>query len=413
MAFTVTNIIYKSNGDLIGWGNCNNGQLGIGDVDCINDKKFVMLSYFSSKYITKPILIMHDEEITQIKCGAYHTIIYKSNGDLVGFGKNDQGQLGIDNMECVYTPTLIINDKNIKKIYCGAYYTIVYKYNGDFLYMGRHVPFIDNCSNKTNNKPVLLFNDTEIKKIICSGYYFIIYRNNGQVVVRHQYKYRTHHAFVPFILTTDMDIKTIKCGAYNTLIYKNNGDLFIFGDKLEALNIDSNLIQKLFLHDPKIDKIMCGGLHHIIKKGDDYLSFGLNNDGQLGLVEDTMNKYKPTLLINSNDILKIISGYHYSMIYKNNGDLIGFGNNNYGQLLGHTYSKNLNHKLLMNEPDIISINGKKINIKWNKQLFNKLNIKIKQQILTFMMVKHIYNKLYGIYIVPYMRDCIINLFINK
>ena len=69
-----------------------------------------------------------------------------------------------------------------------------------------------------------------------------------------------------------------------------------------------------------------------------------------------------------------------------------------------------------NRPGII-LASKGVNVILNPSAsnfsFNKLNIKIKQQILTFMMVKHIYNKLYGIYIVPYMRDCIINLFINK
>ena len=398
MAFTVSNIIYKSNGDLIGWGNNEYGQLGI------NNKP-------GTNVIDVPTLIMQDKDIIQIACGGYHTIIYKSNGDVIGFGRNDYNQLGIELSTIKYIPKLIINDTNIKKIYCGGYFTILYKYNGDFLYMGPIAVF-----NTYTTKPLLLFNDKEIKKIVCGGYNFIIYKNNGQVInYTHYSVHSSANIYTPFILTTDMNIKTIKCREHCTLLYKNNGELYEFNNSSASLlNTEPRLNNYvLVMHNLNIDKILPGGNHTIIKNNNNYLSFGKNNYGQLGLGHHgDAYTHIPTFLITCDDIIKIIPGYYHNIIYKNNGDLFGFGNNNYKQL---GINKNCINKptFLMNEPDIILINGKKINIKWNKQLFNKLNIKIKQQILTFMMVKHIYNKLYGIYIVPYMRDCIINLFINK
>ena len=67
----------------------------------------------------------------------------KDNGDVLVFGDNECGQLGLGNDKDINTPTLLINDKNIRNIICEEYhprlpkvtqgyvtyvtYTIIYK----------------------------------------------------------------------------------------------------------------------------------------------------------------------------------------------------------------------------------------------------------------------------------------------
>ena len=51
-----------------------------------------------------------------------YTIIYRDNGDILVFGDNKWGQLGLGHDEDINTPTLLINDKNIRNIICGEYY---------------------------------------------------------------------------------------------------------------------------------------------------------------------------------------------------------------------------------------------------------------------------------------------------
>ena len=62
--------------------------------------------------------------------------IYNLNGDVLVFGYNDHGQLGLGHNNDVNIPTLLMNDKTIKNIICGGYHTIIYKDNGDILVFG-------------------------------------------------------------------------------------------------------------------------------------------------------------------------------------------------------------------------------------------------------------------------------------
>ena len=41
------------------------------------------------------------------------------NGDVLVFGSNYSGQLGLDNYTNINTPILLMNDKSIKNIICG------------------------------------------------------------------------------------------------------------------------------------------------------------------------------------------------------------------------------------------------------------------------------------------------------
>ena len=53
---------------------------------------------------------MTDKNIKNIICGTYHTIIYKDNGDVLIFGDNEYGQLGLGHYHDINTPTLLINN---------------------------------------------------------------------------------------------------------------------------------------------------------------------------------------------------------------------------------------------------------------------------------------------------------------
>ena len=45
----------------------------------------------------KPVLLMKDDQIKQICCGCFHSLIYKKNGELLVFCRHDDGQLGLGN----------------------------------------------------------------------------------------------------------------------------------------------------------------------------------------------------------------------------------------------------------------------------------------------------------------------------
>ena len=89
----------------------------------------------------------------------------------------------------------------------------------------------------------------------------------------------------------------------------------------------------------------------------------LTYDGQLGLGHND-NINVPTLLMNDKTIKNIICGTYHTIIYKDNGDILVFGDNDEGQL-GLDHYENINiPTLLTNNLYIKSINGIEI-IHWS------------------------------------------------
>ena len=72
--------------------------------------------------------VMKDENISQICCQYYGSMILRTNGDVLVFGCNDDRELGMDTKgENISQPNLLTNDKDIQRIHCGGYFTLIEK----------------------------------------------------------------------------------------------------------------------------------------------------------------------------------------------------------------------------------------------------------------------------------------------
>ena len=89
----------------------------------------------------------------------------------------------------------------------------------------------------------------------------------------------------------------------------------------------------------------------LYKVNGDLFVWGNNQYGQLGL-GDYLYRDKPVLLMNDLRIKKIIKSINFTMLYKTNGDLFVFGSNTFGNLgLGDFYHRDI-PVLLMNDINI-------------------------------------------------------------
>ena len=100
----MNNFIYNLNGDILVFGHNGYDQLGLGH----------------TKHVNTPTLLMNNKAIKNIICGRHHTIIYinsitlgKDNDDVLVFGYNGYGQLGLGHDNNINKPTLLMNDKTI------------------------------------------------------------------------------------------------------------------------------------------------------------------------------------------------------------------------------------------------------------------------------------------------------------
>jgi RCC1 and BTB domain-containing protein len=111
-------VILCSDGSLFSCGRNDSGQLGHGDTV---DKK------------TPQAVLSAPKNIVSISCGQFHTVACTSQGIVYACGKNDYGQLGLDG-----TPSLKFFTKipmpsdldNVAQVCCGYYHTLVLSTNG-------------------------------------------------------------------------------------------------------------------------------------------------------------------------------------------------------------------------------------------------------------------------------------------
>ena len=250
-----------------------------------------------------------------------HTLILKNDGTLWGCGRNDYGQLGLNDTKGRTTFTIIgINTNDIKSVYCGYTHTLILKNNGTLWGCGR------------NDYGQLGLGDTSNRNT------FTQITNNAN------------------------DIKSVYCGHDYTIILKNDGTLWGCGyNGYSQLGLgdttDRTIFTQITINVDNIKSVYCGGNHTIVLKNDDTLwGCGLNDEGQLGLGDKNRRTTFTKIGTNTSNIKSIYCGYEHTLILKNDGTLWGCGANDYGQLgLGNVPSKSTFIQIITNTDDIKSV----------------------------------------------------------
>ena len=111
--------ILKNDGSLWATGYNEYGQLGINT---------------STEYIKIFIQVTANinNDVKQVACGQYHTFILKNDGSIWGCGHNDYGRLGLGDttQRTTFTQVTININNDVKQIACGQYHTIILKNDG-------------------------------------------------------------------------------------------------------------------------------------------------------------------------------------------------------------------------------------------------------------------------------------------
>ena len=160
-------VVLKNDGTLWGCGYNGYGQLGLGDA---RDRTT----------LTKITININD--INSIYCGYNHTVILQNNGTLWGCGRNNYGQLGLEDTNNRYTFTTIsTNPGDIQSVHCGEEHTIVLKNDGTLWGCGHNnygqLGLGDASYSTIFTK--LFANANDIKSIYCGSEYTIVLKNDG------------------------------------------------------------------------------------------------------------------------------------------------------------------------------------------------------------------------------------------
>jgi hypothetical protein len=76
--------------------------------------------------------------IVQISCGYLHSAVISNSGELITFGFNGYGQLGLGTLETKYCPCVVGNllGRRVVDVACGAFHTVCILENGEIFSMG-------------------------------------------------------------------------------------------------------------------------------------------------------------------------------------------------------------------------------------------------------------------------------------
>lgn len=200
------------------------------------------------------------------------------------------------------------------------------------------------------------YNKTFVNKCICWGK-----NDNGQLGLGLESRLSTNKT-IHNNKNISTRIKKIAVGGMHTLIYDEYDNLYGFGNNVFGqLSFNEPTkqiydIPKMIFRGKKVKDIVCGGNYTIVyKENGDVLVTGCNTNGELGLGDKTTRKGF-TLLTNDVNIKYIRAGLNFTIMYRNNGDLIGFGNNTNGQLgLSAKLKFLLKPKKILNDKTIVEI----------------------------------------------------------
>ena len=164
--------ILKNNGSVWACGYNGSGQLGLGNT--------------TNKTTFAQVTTNINNDVKQITCGYDHKFILKNDGSLWSCGYNSKGQLGLGDIDDRSTFTKITTNINndVKEIVCGNYHTIILKNDCSLWSCGNNstgqLGLGDTTDRNTFTKVTTNINN-DVKQIDCGYKHTVILKNDGSI----------------------------------------------------------------------------------------------------------------------------------------------------------------------------------------------------------------------------------------
>jgi len=207
-------VALSTEGEIISWGSCSRGQLGLEFLD-------------TKKRKGKPINLNMpvEDRVKEIVAGAYHSACLTDNGQVVVWGDNKHGQLGHNPSEVKnLSPTLVdqvfFDYRKVVDLSSGWTHMVATLDNGEIFSWGRYD-----------------------------------YGQLGRPANKNDF-------FIPSRIPFDFNVASVSCGAEHTLVNTTNFDLWSFGWGEHGVCgagsfSDIHSPHKIEL-DAKVNRIICG-----------------------------------------------------------------------------------------------------------------------------------------------------------
>ncbi|PYI50989.1 immunoglobulin-like domain-containing protein [Paenibacillus flagellatus] len=236
--------------------------------------------------------------VMDIAAGSYHSLALKSDGTVVAWGYNSKGQTEV--------PDELTEPGTVMGIAAGYQHSLALKSNGTVVAWGY------NGQGQTGVPDELTVPGT-VMEIAAGGIYSVALKSDGTVVAWGV------STLVPDELTEPGTVMDIAVKAANSLALRANGTVVAWGDNSHG---QANVPAELTVPGTVMD-IAAGAYHSLALKADGtVVAWGDNDQGQTEV---------PDELTVPGTVMDIAAGNNFSLALKADGTLVAWGDHSAGQ----------------------------------------------------------------------------------
>ncbi len=286
-------LIVKTDGSALAWGYDAYGQLGNGAL--IDQANPVVIKDGVNTTVTG---------ISMVAAGGFHSLILKTDGTVMSWGNNQYGQLGDGTTTDRSNPVTVPGLTGVIAVAAGIYHSLALKSDGTLLAWGKNwAGQVGNGSKTDQHTPVTVMNaGSNIVAIAAGDAHSLALKSDG----------------------------TLLAWGNNDSGQLGNGTTRNSTSPVTVVDATGAAIQN-------VTAIAAGGSHNLALLADgSVLSWGYNGLGQLG--DATINNHSTPVAVLDNysnvlsGIVGISAGQTHSLALRNDGSVLAWGHNFYGQL---------------------------------------------------------------------------------
>jgi alpha-tubulin suppressor-like RCC1 family protein len=326
-------IALRDGGTLWTWGRNNNGQLGIG-------------SSGSTIYNT-PQQVGTQTNWSKISAGNSHCLALKNDNTLWAWGRNSDGQVGVDSNSSMFvSPQQIGTDNDWLMISAGDEYSFAIKTNGTLWAWGDNINGqLGDNSTEDRDAPVQIGTDNDWNWISAGTSHTLAIKKNGTLWAwgsNSDFKFGANtpaNSPIPIQIGTDSNWKIVRAARDHSIGLKTgSSNLWVWGGNTSGQLADNTNVGKdtpTEITSLGIIKTIAKGHQNtfFIKESDNTLwSSGGNSSGQLGNGNNDPKNFAVNEFSTSNNWLMVDSKVSHTVAIKSDGTLYTWGANLFGQL---------------------------------------------------------------------------------
>lgn len=334
---------YAQGGDRLAvycFGRGEDGQLGLGDTSAHDEPIYVDS--------------LRGIGVKDVACGSGHTVVLTVDGEIMSWGRGDDGRLGQNSFEWKYVPRSVValQGISITHITCGSYHTAAVSSNGElYTWGGGMYGKLGHGNERGHSQPkrVEALVGAIVSSVACGSRHTAIVTSKGKVyswgdrengVAGHSDP--EGHQYTPKIIEAldNEKVTQISACGFHTGCLTEDGKVYTWGEgkfgRLGSGNerhcTSPRIVESFVGQSPT--QIACGGFHSAVITADGRLAtFGGGEHGQLGH-GNFSNKLKPAFVkaLEGVFISQISCGWSHTVALSSNGQVFTWGNNDHGKL---------------------------------------------------------------------------------